>query len=520
MLSHDDEQFSHDQVRKPNLQTKVVAFHSRMTQCEEQQLKDWKHFWSVRAYRYAMLLIDGFKRTELTRRAAALTYTTILSIFPLLAVLTSVVSIFYTEAKRAELTSVIERTLLPSTNQVLNQDRSRLTPTERQLLDQQKQFADGIRKMFNDVSDKFRDSAGGVGIFGFIGVLVTAGLLYHSIESVVNQTWQTGAGRWTDTVRNFVLVLLFAPIVIGLSMTASTMAATLFGQQEVPPEEASAQVDQPAGVKAADGTTTGTTTAATVARPRVPIEPSKPSFLDKVRKFTSQFSFVIKVMPLILNILILSLAYSFLPNAKVSFKAAITGGIVAAGLWELARYLFFFYVYMSSANRTLADALGLSVIFLIWVYITWMILLLGNLVVYVTHNYRSLWAERRGGGEMMLDGRLLVATMLLIARRFRNHAPGYTETDIRERLSLRKEEFEQIISRLKKAGFVVRLESGSFALGQPAEDIRVADVLAMGCNLTTLPVVQRIGPVASTLGRLQDETIQAAGDRRLSDLLV
>jgi membrane protein len=213
------------------------------------------------------------------------------------------------------------------------------------------------------------------------------------------------------------------------------------------------------------------------------------------------------------------MAYAFLPNTKVKFTAALAGGFAAATLWELARYGFFYYVYMSTVNRTLADALGLSVIFLIWVYITWMILLIGNLVVYVTHNYSALWSERRGGGEMMLDGRLLVATMLLVARRFKHHAPGYSEHEIRERLALRKDEFLQIIARLMRAGFVVRLDNGSYHLAQPPEDIRVRDLLEMGCNLARLPIANRIGPVSASLVQLQKETLDVAGDRRLVELL-
>ncbi|MBI1293312.1 hypothetical protein GC173_19070, partial [bacterium] len=401
-----------------------------------------------------------------------------------------------------------------------------LSEAERPVYEQQKKFSDDIRKMFSDVSAKFRQSAGGVGIFGFIGVLVTAGLLYYSIESVVNQTWQTGATRWTDTVRNLILVLLFAPIVIGLSMTASTMAATLFGQDE-PPEKVVTKVEMAAAAETS-AATDGTAVVVAVPEPTkpepvitaAPPAPAPSGLLAKIRSVTTQFGFIIKVLPLLINTMILTLAYAFLPNTKVKFVAALTGGLVASLLWELARYGFFYYVYMSTVNKTLADALGLSVIFLIWVYITWMILLVGNLVVYVVHNFNALWMERRAGGEMMLDGRLLVATMLLVARRFKHHAPGYTESELRERLSLRKDEFTQVIGRLLRAGYVVRQESGAYILAQPPEDIRVRDLLEMGCNLAKLPVVNRIGPVSSSLMQLQQETLDGAGDRRLNELLV
>jgi uncharacterized BrkB/YihY/UPF0761 family membrane protein len=473
-----------------------------MMDADEDNIDGWRRGLGVRVYRFILLMLDGFNRTELTRRAAALTYTTILSLFPLLAVLTSVMGIFYTEEREAELSGLIERTLLPTTFQEMA-DSPNMTENERRLYEQQKKFSTDMRALFGSVSSKFRENARGVGIFGFIGVLITAGLLYASIESVVNQTWQTTAGRWVDTIRNFILMIIFAIVTIGLSGTVSTFAVTLFSDK--------AHTTTPAPPP-------GPSISAAPAEPPPP--PDQPQgLLRHVRKVTTKFAFILPLLPFLINTVILSLAYCFLPNTRVNLIPAFAGGLTASLLWEAARYMFFYYVYLSTINRTLADALGLSVIFLIWVYITWLILLMGNLVVYVSQNYRSLWAERRGGGEMMLDGRLLVATMLLLARRFKYHAPGYTESELRQRLALRKEEFDQIIQRLKKSGFVVRLESGAFQVAQPPEDIRLADLLALGCNLDQLPIVDRMGPVSTSLRRLQEETIQASGDRRLSDLL-
>jgi uncharacterized BrkB/YihY/UPF0761 family membrane protein len=534
-----DEMLSTDQVRRPNLQSQAVEFHRSMVDADEESLDGWKRHIGVRTYRFLLLLIDECLRTELPRRAAALTYTTILSIFPILAVLTSVLSAVYTERAEQSITETIERTFLPSSFQHID-PASAATEAERRLLEQQQQFTEGFKELFANVSSSFRDSARRLGTFGLIGVLVTAGILYASIESVVNQTWQTGNSRWTDTLKNFVLTIVFGPLLLVLSMTASTLAATLFGPDRAPPAatpvavldgsavgtSASQAPPNPAGsaTAAADTVTTGAVesiAAASLPEDQIPAEPEtlQGSIWSTVRKVLKPFAFVLPILPLLLNTAMLSCAYAFLPNTKVNISAALIGAFVASLLWEVARYTFFYYVYLSSVNRTLADALGLSVVFLIWVYITWLVLLFGVVVTFLTQNYRSLWTERRTSGETMLDARLVVAVMLLIAHRFRAHREPLKEHEIRGRLGLRKQEFEQLMRALLRGGFVQRSESQGYMPSMPLEDIRLQELLSLGCNLSKVPLAGRLHGVGDVLRGLQQTMLTGAGEQRLSDLV-
>ncbi len=501
---------SFDQMEKAGattLRERARRLHEALKDLEVEALHQRGKRIAVFIYRFALLIWDGVMRTELPRRASALTYTTILSIFPLIAVISSSASFFYTPEKEQEFMHWIEKQLLPSME--VQEHPMVMSETEAALFAQQEAVSQNIRAVFTAVSQKFRDSAAGVGVFGFIGLLVTIGVLYYSIESVVNMTWQTQhRWRWTQTLTSFITVLVFAPVVLALSLTSSTVAIMLLSPDEKAPAKIAPPLPDGPAVPAA------ASTAMAVAEPR-PVSP----FVRKIRLITTNFGFLVPYISMFLNALLLGMAYSFLPKTKVYWRYAFLGGLLAAITWQLARSLFVYYVVLSAVNRTLADALGVSVIFLLWIYITWTILLCGNLFVYTLQNFESLWAEKRTGEQMLLDVRLVVAVMLLLARRFLAQGGGYTESEIRLRIGLRQEQFGQIARRLERGGFITPLANEGYQIAHPPDQVRVRELLGIGCDLGLLPVARRgKGVVGDALRKLQEQTLQFAGDVTLADL--
>jgi uncharacterized BrkB/YihY/UPF0761 family membrane protein/DNA-binding IscR family transcriptional regulator len=563
-LADERDDFSQDEVAKPTLLNQAMAIHDRLSQGNLEDIHDLKRRVGFRVYRFGVLLITEINRTELTRRAAALTYTTILSLFPLLAVISAFAAQFYTQEKESQFMSYIEQQFLPSVDDMnmpligfINDE-----PVE-ELKEQQKKVQD-LRQFFSDASNKFRENAGGVGIFGFIGLLVTAGILYYSIESVVNLTWQEGVGQWTRTLTNFVTTLVFAPIVIGLSIAATGLAYTLLdpnlddekaveevveavsGKDIVPKEVAEADAALEEGAppvvdvefemgppspeiqqemmkqlaeSRVEDTTEGSATPEEEEIETENVREISPTLL-KINQITKHFSFMVKLIPALVNTLLLALAYAFLPKTKVRFRWALLGALIAALLWEVARYLFVYYLYWSSVNRSLADAFGLAVVFLIWVYITWLILLLGNLLVYLMQNFGELWNERRTGPEAVLDSRLYLAVMILLGRQFIVHGGGYTQHDLRLRLGINQEEFRRIIARLVRSGHVSTLKDGTYMVAHPPEQTRARDLLAQGCNLSALPIARRGRTAMSRLfDNLEQRLLDLCDDKTLLDLI-
>jgi len=513
-------EFKKDDSGRKSIPARIRALHGRIVEPELEDLPMGRRI-PTALYRFWILLIDNITRTELSRRAAALTYTTILSLFPLLAIISFTATFFYTSEKESEYMGWIQQRILPSME--TEQVSFPMTKTEMELVAQQQKFADTVGSIFTTVSTKFRNSAAGAGIFGFIGLLITCGLLFHSIEQTVNLTWRATDGwRWQQTLTNFMFVIVFAPMIIALTVTGSGIAMMLLDKDLDAPVEKIAQMavaaaeDQPDSepqVEVADSPTTITSSADTPS-------PSVSPLIRKVRSVTTAFGFIIPVIPLLINAIVLAIAYSFLPRARVSVPAALVGGLVASALWEGARTVFFSYIYLSMVNRTLTDVLGVTVVFLIWIYMTWMILLLGNLIVYAVQNFASLWAERRTGDQTMMDSRLLVAVMTLLGAKFDSTGGGLTELDIRTRLGVARDSFARIVRRLRDRGMVSVTETGEYQISRSPENIRLRDLISLGTDLDALPISRRApGRISAMLHEFQEHTLEAAADATLGDLI-
>lgn len=504
--------FEEEEGRNRSLAQRGLAAHRRLTTADLSNLGSLPRRIGVMFYRYLILLLEGIQRTELTRRAAALTYTTILSIFPLLAIISFIVSFYYDEQKEDEFIAWIVDHYIPT----IESEALVFPQTEesQNIIVRSQEIQQNFVDLFTTVSSAFRDSTAGFGVFGFIGLLVTCGILYWSIESVVNLTWRSShAIRWTNTLTNFFTVLFFAPIILGLSVAGSGLAFSILSVAD--PAHDVEMVEETSGETAElNGTASGTYEPPAPAR--------SPSLLTELFRWLARTLGVTSTLiPIMINAIILSVAFCFIPRTRVLFHYAFIGALVSAVLWEIARYQFISYIYLSTINRTLTDVLGISVIFLIWLYITWLILLLGILVSYTAQNFEALWVEKITGQQLLIDGRILVALMLVLAAKFESRGGGgLTETELRKRLGLNQSDFHGAIEHLIRAGQISVLEDRAYQVAHPPEETTAREILALGCNLEQLPVSLRSkGKLPAVMAAVQKQSLEVFGDRTLLDLL-
>ncbi len=100
------------------------------------------------------------------------------------------------------------------------------------------------------------------------------------------------------------------------------------------------------------------------------------------------------VAPTLLSYLVSTVAffllYFVLPNTKVKAKSAIWGAAVAALVWVVARILFGYSVTQWKLYSTLYGALALIPITVLWIYITWLIVLFGLQLTFTTQHLKTL----------------------------------------------------------------------------------------------------------------------------------
>ena len=87
--------------------------------------------------------------------------------------------------------------------------------------------------------------------------------------------------------------------------------------------------------------------------------------------------------------------YVLIPNCFVLRRHALIGGVIAAILFELAKYGFGFYGKAMPGFQTIYGALAIIPIFLIWIYVSWVILLLGAHITFCLSSFR--FASERSG---------------------------------------------------------------------------------------------------------------------------
>lgn len=89
---------------------------------------------------------------------------------------------------------------------------------------------------------------------------------------------------------------------------------------------------------------------------------------------------ILTIFPYLFTFLAFTLLYVVIPNCKVKVWHAAIGAIVATLLFELAKYGFTFYIVNFPVYKMIYGALAIIPIFLIWLYLSWLVILLGALV--------------------------------------------------------------------------------------------------------------------------------------------
>jgi membrane protein len=193
-----------------------------------------------------------------------------------------------------------------------------------------------IEQYINDFSQQARNLTGpGIGF-----LLVTAILMLRNIEHAFNRIWRARENR--GALSSFLLywaVLTLAPITIGLAVALNTYLSTF-----------------------TDSLTS----------------------LDILRTNTA----LVQVTSLGLSTLGFSLIYAAVPNCPVPLKHALLGGLFAALAFHVARDIFTRLV-VSSSITFIYGAFAAVPLFLLWIYVSWNIVLMGGILVHSLSAYES-----------------------------------------------------------------------------------------------------------------------------------
>lgn len=191
---------------------------------------------------------------------------------------------------------------------------------------------------------------------------------------------------------------------------------------------------------------------------------------SKVEPFFSDFGLVSGVyhdtLPFLVDWLAFVTLYFLVPKAPVRFVPALFGAFIASLLFGLAKHWFAFYLIEFSTYERVYESLALVPIFLIWLYVSWSIVLFGAEVSYqAQHLPRSgkLWTRSLmsiGDGSMLLA----VQSLILVAKAFSGGQKIPNELELAEALGCSSLVLKSSLDSLERAGIIMRGDSRDMPL--------------------------------------------------------
>jgi membrane protein len=155
-----------------------------------------------------------------------------------------------------------------------------------------------------------------------------------------------------------------------------------------------------------------------------------------------------------------TLLYMVVPNRLVDWRDAARGGIVAAIAFEITKRLFVIFVAKFPTYTILYGALAAMPIFLVWIYLGWLITLMGAVITAALPivKYERWWHVPKPGSAFVDAMKLLG---VLCDARSSDQSAAVSATTIRTRIRLGFDESEGLLEKMLEAGWVERIKAGS-----------------------------------------------------------
>jgi len=220
------------------------------------------------------------------------------------------------------------------------------------------------------------------------------------------------------------------------------------------------------------------------------------------------------LIPYMLFIGAFTVFYVFAPNTSVNFGAALLGGVVAALLWQGTGWVFAEFVASSIRYTAIYSAFATLIVFMMWLYMSWLILLIGaSIAFYYQHPiYLSLKGNALQSSVRTRE-RLALHILLLVGQRFYQHGARWSASALAEQLAVPQVLIEPVLAQLTQAGLLHEDSDLSvYSPGQPFESTPLHTVfLALhhaddnnDLNVVSIPhapviddVIQRIDQAAA-----------------------
>jgi membrane protein len=245
---------------------------------------------------------------------------------------------------------------------------------------------------------------------GLAAVLVVAIWLMLVMDRSINAIWRVRRARpyWVS-VLGYAALLLSGPILIGVSVTITTYILNFAERTE--------------GTEA------------------------------------TLHALTLRVVPIAMSTIAFFMIYRIVPHRAVPWRHALLGGFVAAVLFEFGKQLFGFYVHESPTYHHVYGAFAAVPVFLVWLYLSWMVVLFGaELTASAAYWRGGLWRQAASPGMRFREAAMIVRALV-------DHGAGAMSFEkLREATLLPADELEETLAQMVDGGVLRRAARHGYAL--------------------------------------------------------
>jgi membrane protein len=179
----------------------------------------------------------------------------------------------------------------------------------------------------------------------------------------------------------------------------------------------------------------------------------------------------LRVVPVAVTTVAFFLIYRIIPHRHVPWRHALVGAALAAVLFEAGKDIFTLYVSLAPTYNLVYGAFAAVPIFLIWIYLSWMVILLGAEITASAAYWRGgLWKQPATPGTHFRDA-VKVTRALLAA----GEAPMSFDA-LRHATGVPVHELEDTLARMTGAGIARRGGRSGYTLARDPQDVSIADL--------------------------------------------
>lgn len=234
-----------------------------------------------------------------------------------------------------------------------------------------------------------------------------------------------------------------------------------------------------------------------------------------------------KLIPYLFVFLVFTFIYAVIPNTKVKIKSAFIGGAIAGIAWQTTGWVFAFSVAKSTKYAAIYSSLAVLILFMIWLYINWLILLIGAQIAYCHQNLKTLDLGRTIFQlSSKVKEKMAFLVMYLIGYNFYHNEEKWTFDSLVNYLGLPQESVDTTLSELKDKNLILEVgDDPTFYL--PAKDIEVitlAEIIDAARTNRETPLLEKrylANPEIDQITEHIDDAIHGAlGKMTLKDLVL